>query len=233
MTVFRPLFMRHTWIVGLTVSLIIQASAFPKAHAESTVTVQDRQHHTWRLEAEKTAQDIPPSRIEVSTNGLQVWAQNGLTLWLLLPLHGNYTLSFDRKIFKPIGNFRVSDMNIFWNAHEKDGGLPRPRNGTLAAYNSLVLEYAGIGGNANTTTRFRHYDGSGNRILLQESKDQSDLLVADHVYHTIINVRNGTTSVSLDGSVIFSGPVISEIPGYFGIRTVGSWQEISHLSVSK
>ena len=200
--------------------------------AENTLTIQDNQNHIWRFEAEKTLPVTPASQAEIIPDGVKIVAQRGVTLWFEHPLKGNYTLTFDRKILKPEGALRVSDMNIFWNAHEKNGALPHVRNGTLSAYNSLVLEYAGIGGNNNTTTRFRHYDGSGARILLQESNAPADMLKPDHIYHTVISVHNGVTTLFLDGKKFFSAPVNAASPGYFGIRTVGSQQEITHFSLS-
>lgn len=203
-----------------------------RSKSESILTIQDNQNHVWRFEAEATLPAAPDSRAEVIPDGVKIIAQRGATLWLEHPMQGDYTLSFDRKILKPEGALRVSDMNIFWNAHEKNGALPYVRNGTLSAYNSLVLEYAGIGGNNNTTIRFRHYDGSGARTLLQENTSPDDMLIPDHIYHTVISIHNGVETLFIDGKNIFSSPISSNTPGYFGIRTVGSQQEITHFSIS-
>jgi hypothetical protein len=58
-------------------------------------------------------------------------------------------------------NDQVSDLNVFWMATNRDGTEPMSpfRGGRFEAYNDLRTYYVGLGGNRNTTTRFRRYIG--------------------------------------------------------------------------
>ncbi len=71
-------------------------------------------------------------------------------------------------------NDQVSDLNVFWMASNADGTRPvfaRARSGTFAEYNDLLTYYVGLGGNRNTTSRFRRYVGEpGNRPLLPRAR---------------------------------------------------------------
>ena len=183
----------------------------------------------WRVEQEAAT---PASSIKQKPDGsLFIQAHKGMTLWLLHPLAGNYTLTLDRTLLPSAPACRLSDMNFFWAAHEPDGTLPRVRDGALASYNTLVLLYAGIGGNANTTTRFRWYDGSGARLLLQESTQPQDLLQAAHTYHFTLRVNKNTSTILMDGKKVFAHTLPAGPAGYFGIRTVGSCQTLDHFTL--
>ncbi|WPJ98226.1 DUF6250 domain-containing protein [Coraliomargarita algicola] len=63
---------------------------------------------------------------------------------------------------------RISDINMFWMARDPRSpnnlfDSSHSRDGSFSSYNLLETYYASIGGNDNTTTRFRRYDGLGNR----------------------------------------------------------------------
>ncbi len=106
------------------------------------------------------------------------------------------------------------------------------RSGTFSEYDSLQLYYAGIGGNTNTTTRFRKYQGNGERTLLFDLQDKEHLLQPNKNYLIQIVVYNGTTKVFVDGEQYFSYTDDEPLTeGYFGFRTVKSHQEIEDLKV--
>jgi rhamnogalacturonan endolyase len=108
------------------------------------------------------------------------------------------------------------------------------RQGTFGEYDSLQLYYVGMGGNSNTTTRFRKYDGQGNKALLQEYKDADHLLIPGKTYDIKIIVQNATTSFWVDGIRYFR--YTDSIPlkeGYFGFRSVHSRQEIEQFRIYK
>ena len=69
-------------------------------------------------------------------------------------------------------NDRVSDLNCFWMARDSrnpDDLFAVHRTGKFADYNQLLCYYVGVGGNTNTTTRFRRYIGDANtRPLLPQ-----------------------------------------------------------------
>ena len=79
-------------------------------------------------------------------------------------------------------NDRVSDLNCFWmarDARSPDDIFATRRSGQFADYNQLRTYYVGLGGNGNTTTRFRRYIGDvENRPLLPEHdlRDPENLL---------------------------------------------------------
>ncbi len=106
------------------------------------------------------------------------------------------------------------------------------RNGVLESYDSLQLYYTGMGGNANRTTRFRKYEGNGERKLLQEFTDAAHMLQPNKVYHITIVVKNGVTSYWVDGECYFSYNDPSPLKeGYFGLRSTKSHQEVSQFRV--
>ncbi|WP_238430398.1 DUF6250 domain-containing protein [Chitinophaga agri] len=108
------------------------------------------------------------------------------------------------------------------------------RNGVFESYDSLSLYYVGMGGNTNTTTRFRKYEGNGQKILLQEYLDAAHLLTANQTYHVDIVVRDGVVTFSVDDIVYFSYNDPSPLQkGYFGFRSTWSRQEISNFSVKQ
>jgi hypothetical protein len=157
----------------------------------------------------------------------------GMTVWLQQPLHGAYRIEFLRQVLVAgEANDRLSDMNVFWAAHEPGSAALNARDGVLESYDSLVTYYVGMGGNGNTTTRFRHYDGSAERPLLGERLHAADLLEAGRIYRIRIDVNAGATEYWVDDRQLFSQALAKlPAPGYFGFRSVWSRQAISRFSV--
>jgi hypothetical protein len=132
---------------------------------------------------------------------------------------------------------RISDVNCFWMAREpkSDAALPAGRSGKFSDYDSLFTYYVGMGGNGNTTTRFRRYDGTAARPLLPEHdlSEKKFLLEANHPYHIRLVARDGVAEFWRDGEKIFSfrdpAPLTS---GWFAIRTVRSHLVIRNLRIT-
>jgi len=110
------------------------------------------------------------------------------------------------------------------------------RDGRFKTYDTLRTYYVGYGGNTNSTTRFRRYDGTGARPLLpsHDLTAPEYLLQPDHVYHiTLTAAADGRVQFIRDGSVVFEfvdpEPLKS---GWFGFRTVHSRMEVSNFRVS-
>ncbi|WP_184549448.1 DUF6250 domain-containing protein [Mucilaginibacter sp. FT3.2] len=183
----------------------------------------------WRIEMENS----PGSAVYAENNQLILNTGAGVTVWLRKKLSGNVMISYDRKIIVAGGVFdRLSDLNQFFMASELQGGQLGVRGGQLDEYNTMKLYYVGMGGNSNTTTRFRKYDGSGNRILLSEYKDQEHLLTADKTYHIEIVVLNGEVTYRANGELYFTYKDKDPLTeGYFGFRSTKSHQEISKLKI--
>jgi hypothetical protein len=110
----------------------------------------------WVLEAEQ------PAQVVVRDGALDIDAPAGLTLWFKHGLSGPVAIEF---VATPVAaggpHDNVSDLNVFWMATNRDGSAPasQPRDGKLTAYNDLRSYYVDLGGNRNTTTRFRRYVG--------------------------------------------------------------------------
>ena len=138
-------------------------------------------------------------------------------------------------------NDRVSDLNSFWMA--TDPAAPkdifaRARSGAFAEYNSLQMYYVGLGGNGNTTTRFRRYIGDAvERPLLPEN----DLSVAENHDAGIVANRWQTVTLVADGRLIQywrDGVKIFEMTdpepytkGWFGIRTTKNHMQVRNLRI--
>ncbi len=182
----------------------------------------------------------PGGSVRVEAGRLIITDQGGCTVWFRPRLTAPVRISYDVTLSSKA---RVSDLNCFWMASEiGDAAVPpfapgHARDGKFAAYDTLRTYYVGYGGNANTTTRFRRYDGSGHKPLLPQHDLGAPkfLLQPDHTYHVEITVDgSGRTRWSRDGEVVFDfqdpAPLTS---GWFGFRTVQSQMEIAHFRVSK
>ncbi|WP_159518088.1 DUF6250 domain-containing protein [Sunxiuqinia indica] len=189
----------------------------------------DQGLRNWIAEVEST----PDSRAFIEDEKLVIDVGGGATVWLNKKLSGNILIEYKRTVIMNDGpNDRLSDLNQFWMATDPENENLFTRDGVFASYHPLSLYYAGIGGNYNSTTRFRKYDGTGERILLQEKNDKHHLLKPNHTYHIQILVNDGTTKLFVDGDLYFSYTDPSPLKeGYFGFRTVKSHQEIDDLKI--
>ncbi|UYQ93637.1 DUF6250 domain-containing protein [Chitinophaga horti] len=159
--------------------------------------------------------------------------KGGVTVWFKPALTGNYCIEFDRTIPTSGGNHnRLSDMNQFWLATDPHRSDLFTRNGVFEAYDSLRMFYVGMGGNYNSTTRFRLYEGDGRKTLLQEKNDSAHLLQADVTYHIRIIVQKDSTSCWVNGERLFHYKD-KNIPtkGHFGFRSTWSHQLISRFRI--
>ncbi|MEE7561318.1 hypothetical protein HH299_17760, partial [Xanthomonas sp. Kuri4-2] len=177
-----------------------------------------------------------PARSRVYVRGGRLWLDSraGLTVWLDRRLSGRYCIEYEREVFAARAgddNARLSDLNQFWAAHDPRQPRLFTRRGALAEYDTLSLYYVGFGGNGNTTTRFRRYDGLGARPLLAEYTDPAHLLQAGRRYRIRIEVDPGGTAFHVDGERWFAhrGAVGA---GCFGFRTTWSRQAIGAFRIT-
>jgi hypothetical protein len=208
------------WGLGALGMLALDASS-------ATVFSDDFQRfdpQSWAVESE--AGDASRT-VRTASRALVLDASRGLTVWLRKQLIGHYEISFTRTI---LGDGRLSDMNFFWEAQLPAGFT---QSGKLEDYDKLRLFYAGVGGNTNSTTRFRYYDGSGERKLLQEYTAPEYLLKANHPYRIRIVVDAQGTRLFVDDRQYFSAPGPQAGGGYFGLRTTQSRQKIENFSVRR
>jgi hypothetical protein len=163
----------------------------------------------------------------------------GCTVWFRPRLTGKIAIEYEATAVKAGGaNDRVSDLNCFWmasdRAHPADL-FAHPRSGKFSDYNSLLTYYVGMGGNGNTTTRFRRYIGDAAERPLLPEHDLSDpkFLLTANVSQRIRLVANGSRiEFFRDGQRLFH----LEDPqpygeGWFGFRTTKSHLQIQHFRV--
>lgn len=179
--------------------------------------------------------DSPYSSVKIENGKLVIDVDHGATVWLNKKLSGNILIEYHRKVIMNDGhNDRLSDLNQFWMATDPRQENLFTRSGIFSEYHNLRLYYAGIGGNNNSTTRFRKYPGTGQRDLLFDLQDKQHLLQANKNYLIQIVVYNGSTRVYVDGEEYFF--FIDNEPltdGYFGFRTVKSHQQMDDFKVFK
>ena len=177
--------------------------------------------------------DSPQSKVSIENGKLVIDVNNGATVWFNKKLSGNIMIEYNRKVVMNNGeNDRLSDLNQFWMATDPRRENVFTRSGIFSEYDSLKLYYAGIGGNTNSTTRFRKYQGDGERTLIFDLQDERHLLKPNKTYLIQLVVYNGTTKVYVDGEFYFSFTDDEPLTeGYFGFRTVMSHQEVENFKV--
>ena len=109
----------------------------------------------------------------------------GCTVWFKPQLTSPLMIEYEATVISSGGaNDRASDLNCFWMARDSrspDNLFATARSGKFSDYDRLFTYYVGLGGNTNTTTRFRRYIGQqDNRPLLR----QNDLRDKARSHHT-------------------------------------------------
>ena len=170
--------------------------------------------------------------IDVKDGKLLLDTKGGATVWLRQKLSANIRISYQRKLLMMGGiNDRVSDLNQFFHAQDPPGGLTFHRKSRFEEYDSLNLYYVGMGGNYNTSTRFRKYH-QGNKKIVFDFADVPHLLEANKTYTIVIEVLDGLVSYSVDGVKFFEWKDLQPYPGgYFAFRSTKSRQEIDNLLI--
>ena len=175
----------------------------------------------------------PGSSVAASLGKLTIDVAGDATVWFKPRLRGDILISYRRKVVMDGGpNDRLSDLNQFWMASDPRNTNLFTRDGTFSQYDALRLYYMGMGGNTNTTTRFRKYDGTGQRALLTDLADAAHLLLPNRDYAIQIAVYQGCTRMLVDGEEFFSYRDPAPLQtGHFGFRTTHSRQEISDFKI--
>jgi len=172
------------------------------------------------------------STVAASKEKLVIDVAGGATVWFQKKLEGDLLITFKRKVLVDGGrNDRLSDLNMFWMASDPASSSLFTRKGEFSEYDGLQLYYAGIGGNTNTTSRFRRYS-NGERVLHADIADKASLLKPNKDYAVQIAVYRGCTRVLMDGREYFQFRDPAPLrEGYFGFRTTWSRQEIDDFRV--
>ena len=188
----------------------------------------NRRLNNWVLEFKRS----DAADISIKNRKLVIDVNGGATVWFNRKLSGDIMITYKRKVMLQQGrNDRLSDLNMFWMATDPRNDQLFTRSGTFTEYDSLSLYYAGIGGNRNTTTRFRKYSG-GERNLFRDLTNKAHLLEANKWYDIKIIVFQGHTRVIVDNELFFSFEDPKPLTeGYFGFRTTESRQVIDDFRV--
>ena len=193
----------------------------------------------WQVESES-----PDYKVTFAGDTCEILSPKGLTLWRKEKMRLGMTVEYDACVVdeKKPGD-RLSDMNCFWLASDSHamGFFSRAqwRSGIFTRCYTLQMYYLGYGGNHNSTTRFRRYDGneagvedaSKRPAILKEYTDTAHLLKANHWYHIKIeSTATGRTRYYIDGECIVD--YLDPQPlkeGWFGFRTTLSRTRITNF----
>ncbi|MGH8016692.1 MAG: DUF6250 domain-containing protein [Opitutaceae bacterium] len=183
-----------------------------------------------------TVEQQPGGTVTTEKGKLVIDDRKGCTVWFNTKLAAPVIISYTATL---AAEPRTSDLNCFWMATDpaRPGDLLEPghsRDGSFASYDRIRTYYAGYGGNANTTTRFRRYPGDGTRPILPEHDLSAPevLLKANHPYRIELIVIGNRIQYVRDNEVIFDFTDPEPLhEGWFGIRTVLSHIEITDFAV--
>ena len=164
----------------------------------------------------------------------------GVTIWFRPEVQGPVAIDYDVTAVSEGGpNDRVSDVNCFWMATDARAAsgnvLDHSRSGAFADYDELRTYYAGIGGNRNTTTRFRRYIGRRDQRPLLPQHDLSapaDLLVPNRRIHIRLIAAGRQVALIRDGKMLFELDPEPYARGHFGFRTTFSHLRIERFRVN-
>jgi len=189
----------------------------------------------WTVEAEDRA-----STVKWTDGMADIVSPRGLTLWCADRMEGNTVIEYEARIIpdtrflNPDGTERVSDLNCFWMAKRRGGYGAKFENNY-----ANTLYYLGYGGNSNTTTRFRRYNGDGRGVsqpnfrpaILNEYTDAEHLLKPNHWYKIRLEQTDGHARCYIDGRLLvdYTDPV-PLTSGYFAFRTTAAHAQLRNFS---
>lgn len=195
-------------------------------------------HKYWKVESES-----PDYKVTFIGDTAEIVSPKGLTLWRKEKMNGRVTIEYDACVVVEKEGDRLSDLNCFWMASDPtypDNIWKREkwRNGIFLNCYSLQLYYMGYGGNYNSTTRFRRYDGNEAGItdpkvrpaIWKEYTDADHLLKANHWYHIKITNEDNRISYYIDGKQLVDFRDAEPLTeGWFGFRTTLSRTRITNF----
>lgn len=228
--------MMYIWDMKKTVLILLLQFSLLSLIAQNKGTLLFTDDFT-KLDSNNWISEIAPlpnSTVYCKDGNLYLDTKGGITVWYKNPVSGNIRIEYTRKVLQEgKENDRVSDLNTFWMASDPRNKNLFTRNGVLESYDSLTLYYVGQGGNTNSTTRFRKYDGNGARVLLKEFTDSAHLLKPNTTYTITIDVKDNITRYAVNGETWFEYNDPSPLrQGYFGFRSTKSRQSIDKISIS-
>ena len=211
---------------GLGIALLLGAVAAVANGAEGKAE--------WKIE------QVPGGTATQRAGELVIQDTGGCTAWWSERLVAPVGISYDVTVVMAGGKTdRLSDLNCFWMAVDpRSAAAPfaagQARTGKFSDYDSLLTYYVGYGGNNNSTTRFRRYDGTPARPLLPEHdlSEKKFLLEPNHTYRIRLVAREGQAEFYRDGEKIFSfRDPVPLTAGWFAIRTVRSHLVVRNVKI--
>nr|WP_163267182.1 DUF6250 domain-containing protein [Dysgonomonas sp. 216] len=190
--------------------------------------------------------ESPDYKLKLFSDTLEISAPKGFTLWRNEKYTGDLEISYKACVMdEGLKGDRLSDLNCFWMAgdplHPDDiHRRAEWRNGVFGRYYSLNMYYLGYGGNSNTTTRFRKYNGDfdsfeANKVrpdVITEYTDEDHLLKPNHWYDIKIVCKGRYIKYYINGELIVDfqddSPYTS---GWFGFRTTQSRIRLTDFKV--
>lgn len=187
----------------------------------------DRAQKNWIPELEKRNS----SSVVIGNGQLDLAAKGGATLWFRPELQGNIQIEYNATVISHSPN--GANLNQFWMASEpSQKKLSFSHHGKFAEYDTLRLYYAGLGGNDNTTSRFRKYLTDGTKPVLQEYTDKAHFPEVGKTYSIRIQVYQGTTRLAVNNETYFEFNDPSPYTkGHFAFRTFNSHIRYSDFNV--
>jgi hypothetical protein len=193
----------------------------------------DRDTGQWASELENGGS------ISANDGRLDIDVPAGATVWFKPLLQGPVLIQYEATVIKNGGaNDRVSDLNCFWMARDPRNLqelLAIRRSGKFSDYNLLLTYYVGLGGNGNTTTRFRRYIGDpvqrpllpqhdlgGSENMITPNASQLIQLIACN--HIIQYYRDGHRLFDFDDAHPYTS-------GWFAFRTTKNHMQVRHFRV--
>jgi hypothetical protein len=169
-------------------------------------------------------------KVVATGDKLDVDVPAGATIWFKTVLRGPVLIQYSATAVGAGGpNDRVSDLNCFWMARDSRDPwdlFAVKRSGKFVDYNRLLTYYVGLGGNGNTTTRFRRYIGDPvvRPMRAQDDlKGKENLLTANRKQTITLIAAGNIVRYYRDGKCLFDywdpQPYAS---GWFGFRTTKS-----------
>lgn len=184
-------------------------------------------------------EQMPGGTTRLDGGELEINDAEGCTVWFKQKLSGAIMIEFEATMILEGGKHdRVSDLNCFWMAtdpkHPDALFADKKRGGLFKNYDPLRLYYVGYGANKNTTTRFRRYEGGGERPVLPEHdlRDKKFLHAPNKTLTIQIISDGGKIQYLRDGEVVFDFEDKEPYTeGWFGFRTVRNHLRIDNFKV--
>jgi len=180
------------------------------------------------------------SFVGLNNGALEIDVSKGATIWFKHKLEGDILIEYRATVIDNNGpNDRGSDLNCFWMASDPRQSddlfnSPRRASGMFHDYDTLKLYYVGMGGHNNTKTRFRRYNGKGDKPLLPEHDlaDKEDLIFPNTTCQIQLVAMGNQVQFFRDSKLVYD--FVDESPytqGWFGIRTIENHMTIDNFKV--